>query len=141
RLALLDDRNRHARRTERLERALGIAIEIRWRRSKRRARDEQHSEPDELHRKPLHHFDPRRQLSSSLSNSAPPRTGSATGSPNRCDSLAISRRASASDNCDVLKLTPPQRIAGLVRRPIVRLRSIVYSTVGIGSSGWPMTKI
>ena len=53
--------------------------------------------------------------------------------------LTMGRRASASDNCDVLKLTPPQRIAGLVRRPIVRLRSIVYSTVGIGSSGWPMT--
>ncbi len=78
-----------------------------------------------------------RQLSISRSNAGPPRMGSATGIPSRADSAAISASASASERWPVLRHTPPQRIAGLVRRPSVSVTSIVSSIEGSAYSSCP----
>src|SRR5690606_38857673 len=69
-----------------------------------------------------------RQLSTSAANAAPPRIGSATGMLSRSRSAAINASASSALRLEVLRLTPPQRIDGLVRLPRRIVRSTTSST-------------
>src|SRR6185503_19061460 len=72
---------------------------------------------------------------------APPRIGSATGSPRRSLSRAINARASASASALVLKLTPAARIAGLVREPRRIVSSTISSTLGTANSSSPSRQV
>src|SRR5207237_1163329 len=60
--------------------------------------------------------------STSRSKAAPPRMGSATASLRRSLSLANKRSAESASRWAVLRLTPAQRIEGLVRRPSRKIR-------------------
>ena len=80
-----------------------------------------------------------RQASTSSSKAAPPRNGSATGRPRRLLSDAINWAAASADNFEVLRLTPAQRMPGLVRRPSCSASAMVSSISGSRNDGRPST--